>query len=489
MKKNVLLLVLFSAILLILNWSAFTSFLSQDDFFHLNAVAGKSINEIPGFFISKQSNYDFYRPLSRETYSLLMLKLFGLNALVFHIVNFLLIITNGVIVFLLTKLLFKKEVTARFAALIFFLSAVHNVDLYYISSVQNLLTATFIDTSVYLYLKYLEKRQILSYFFAIIFTILGLLSHESAVVFLPIIITAHLIIKNKEKIILLIPFFVIAVIYFLGTNLNSALPNQTVYHPVFGIKSTLNNLVWYLLWSFGLSEILPDFVTPIANSLTGFKLPINPNFIKWYPLYAVSVFVLLLFMFLMLTLIIYKLRKNKINKKVLLPVCAFLFSTSPFLFFPQHKFVYYLTLPIIWFSVFLGSILGTVWDGKKNLKFTAPLFVIIFFIVSYQTISLNKLTFWAAKRAAAAKVILTDFHQKYPIKPNTPIEIVNDPDYPKIADLWGSSSKQAFYILSGSDAFQLLYNDKSLKVYFQDVNAQNMESGQKTLLYMAKFPY
>ena len=54
----------------------------------------------------------------------------------------------------------------------------------------------------------------------------------------------------------------------------------------------------------------------------------------------------------------------------------------------------------------------------------------------------------------------------------------NDPNYAIIKN-WGNSSTQAYYALSvaGRDALQLIYDDNSLKVYYEDIEKpQNFEN-------------
>src|SRR3990167_10853922 len=132
------------------------SYFSQDDFFHLRTIMDKSLSSIPSFFISEQKEYAFYRPLSRETYNLLMYQLFGLNSLIFHLVNFTLIILNGWLIFKFCKLLINKLVISLIALVLYLFSAVHNIELYYLASFQTLISTTFILSGLICYLNYLK---------------------------------------------------------------------------------------------------------------------------------------------------------------------------------------------------------------------------------------------------------------------------------------------------------------------------------------------
>lgn len=54
--------------------------------------------------------------------------------------------------------------------------------------------------------------------------------------------------------------------------------------------------------------------------------------------------------------------------------------------------------------------------------------------------------------------------RKTDITSGTPI-----PNYPFIAKEWGSTSKQAAFVLNNEDALQLLYKDPSLRVFYEDL--------------------
>ncbi len=75
------------------------------------------------------------------------------------------------------------------------------------------------------------------------------------------------------------------------------------------------------------------------------------------------------------------------------------------------------------------------------------------------------------KRAKIAHFLIKKAKEKYPSPPKgANIYLTNDPDYPFISKEWGGSSTQAHHALSGESAFQVFYNDYSLKVYFEDLN-------------------
>lgn len=465
----------------ILNWGALTTYFSQDDFFHLNVVFNKPLTDVPSFFLSKQTDYAFYRPLSRETFNLLMYKTFGLESLPFHLINLILISVIGLYVFLLSRKIFNNQLISWFSIIIYSISSIHNIELYYLASVQMLLATIFVCSSIF---SYLNKKILLSF----IFFVLGLMSHEITIVLPGLILLIELLILEKKpfnyrSFNLFLIFMLIDLIYLVTSLLTVSLPGQQEYKPVLSLKSILNGLGWYVAWSFGLPEILVDFV--------GSGLKLNPNFIKWYSSYISAIlpaFISIFFSLIILLLFLW----NKLNKKSLFFLgSTFVVSVSPFLLFPQHKFIYYLILSQVWFAISLGMILSIAWSKKGIYRLITLGFIVSLAIVSYHTIKINEITYWAAKRAVAAEYILNDLKVRYPkVDSGTIFFVQDDPKYPVIAEEWGTSSKQAFYILSGKDAFQLFYRDPSIKVYYQAFDQPPKSNSQnKIILYTAKFPY
>lgn len=466
-------------------------FFSQDDFFHLRAIMAKDFSSIPSFFMSMQEEYAFYRPLSRETYNLIMYKTFGLNPLPFHIINFGLILTNIFLVYKVVGTIVKKNTVPVLAALLYAISSIHSIELFYLASVQTLLATFFMLLGINFYLTFRVKGELIFFLLTLLAFILGLTSHETAIVLPGILFFAAFAFRKKRENILdrkivfrFMLFLVVGIVYLLGTSLLSGMPTQKVYQPIFSIKSMLNSLSWYTLWSFGLSEIFADFIGP--------KFAINPNLMKFYGQYTFFSISAFSFLLSILVFLCFQLRRIQINfRPLILFGVSFIIALSPFLFFPQHKSSYYLTFSTVWFSSALAFILAMGWEISKVTKVLVVLFLVFFTTLSYQTIKLNHLTFWAAKRAPAAQYILSDIEKAYP-SPNkgTIFYIKDDPEYPFIAKEWGSSSKQAFYILSGSDALKLLYRDPTISIYFEGMDTLPAGIDQtKIISYTARFPF
>lgn len=480
-KSQVLVLLLF-LLPLLLFFDIIFSYFSQDDFFHLRVVMDKKWSDIPQFFISMQAEYAFYRPLSRETLNLVMYKLFGLNPLPFHIFNLAVISADTFLLWRLTRSLTGNFAISVLAVLLYAASTIHSIELYYLASVQTLLATFFLLACLLQYISFLKTGHIKNYVLSYFFFLLALFSHETAIILPAILFLMEFFIRKKGLVVRLLPFVALAIIYLARTSLLTGLPDQQVYRPIFQPRSIVNTLGWYSMWNFGLSEILVDFIGP--------KFHINPNLFKWYGQYVTTSVSLFAFLVLSLTFLLIIIKKIiKVRLLGLLAV-SYIAALSPFLLFPHHKSSYYLTFSTVWFSAFLAVILASAWGFAKTVKIAVILFIAAFIILSYQTTRLNRLTYWAAKRAGAAKFLISDIQAKYPhIDKGATFYIKNDPNYPKIAEQWGNSSQQAFYILSGSDAFKLLYNDPEVEVYFEDRKNLPQNISKPIIEYTAKFPY
>lgn len=468
---------------------SFFSFFSQDDFFHFRVIMDKKFTDIPSFFLTLNRDYAFYRPLSRETLNLILYKSFGLNSIVFHFINILIIFINGFLLFVFVRNISSNSKVGVFSLIIYSFNSIHSIELYYLSSVQTLLVTTFILGSLIFYIKFLKKYSLKYKLLSILFFIAAVLSHEFGLILFFFLPTLEIYNKKKLKDIkfnkILLNLFPFIVIFLVRLILQLGIPvdSQTAYKPVFSLWSLLNTFLWYLLWINGLPEMLSDFMT--------LKLNFNPHFFEYYGYYAGIVFPLLIINFTLIIFFILKIKHLIFRRKdFFLFLLFFITSIIILSFFPRHKFIYYLSFALIGFCGVMGLILYFAWKRGIMYKLLTLIFLLGYIFVSFETIKLNKITYWAAKRANSAKKIVKSIKKEYPeVQKGTVFYIKNDPNYPFIAKEWGSSSKQAFYILSGSDAFKLIYNDPSIKVYFEDNDKVSLTANKDIIVYVARFPY
>lgn len=91
-------------------------------------------------------------------------------------------------------------------------------------------------------------------------------------------------------------------------------------------------------------------------------------------------------------------------------------------------------------------------------------------VVFLTSVKIGESTFWAAERGRIAGKLVKEVTQNYPSVPKgSAFYFLNDQDYPFVAKDWGSTSKQASFILNREDALQLLYKDPTLRVFYEDL--------------------
>lgn len=204
--------------------------------------------------------------------------------------------------------------------------------------------------------------------------------------------------------------------------------------------------------------MLVDFVLP--------GLRLNPTLMRYWGTYYILIFASFVVAVAILGFTaIYSKQKILLDRKFLVLLVWFPAGLVPVLFLPLHKSAYYLApiLPAFW-----GSI------GYIIFKFPRLSLLIVFisaiFLLNTTSILLGHSTYWAAQRGKVAEKLIHQIKSEYPTLPRgAVIYVENDPNYPFVAKEWGGSSKQAAFILNGSDALQLLYQDPTLQVFYEDL--------------------
>lgn len=104
-----------------------------------------------------------------------------------HLLNLIIHLLNGWLVYRLSKQIFKSESVANFTALVFLLHPLQVESVVWISELKNLVSATFYLSAISVYVLYFEKNLKKHYFISLLLFLLGCLS-KSSVVILPLIL-------------------------------------------------------------------------------------------------------------------------------------------------------------------------------------------------------------------------------------------------------------------------------------------------------------
>lgn len=480
--KQFLSLLLIPLTVLILYYPALFTYFSQDDFFHfkVSLTDGSAFQFINlfGFHPFTERGIAFYRPIFREGLFNIFYTFFGLNSLPFRVLQFSLLFLNSALAYYLIYKLLKNKNLSLFVAFFYTVCAAQVAPLYYLAGgIQVLGVTSFLLLTLILILKHSP--------FSFVTFILALASHELASV-IPFLILALFFIRYPintalRKIWQVIPFFIILLTYsYLETSKIGFSTAEKQYQIVFNAKTMLNSYMWYTGWALGLPEMLIDFVQ------SGFKL--NPTLMKYWGNYYLIIFsAFFTNLFLLSTGLIYLLIKKAkvfINKKFLFFVLWFVISLIPVILLPLHKSTQYLETGLVAFWAIIGFIILNIyrasefplvrWEAKV-VKICLFILISSLFTLSATSAILQKTTYWAIERGKYAQQLIEQVTAAYPTLPKgSIIYFENDPNYPFIAKDWGSSSKQAAFILNNEDALQLIYRDPTLKVYYEDTNGASL---------------
>lgn len=449
MAKKIPSLILIFILVLVLYFPTFNTYFISDDFFHFK-ISSNLFNFHPVF----SGGYAFYRPLFREVLYNVSYNIWGLNQLPLRVFSMLLHFVNIVLVYKLFKKILGSAKAAFFTSLMFAISAANVGILYYLAGGVQAQGATMF---VLLTLILFPKHKVLAF----VTFCLSLMSHELAIV-TPALICGLMFLNKNFKLKHVVPYFLlIAAFLFVEVKVIGLPTGEAQYSPSLDPRRVVNTLMWYGLWSYGVPETVIDYVGP------GFR--INPNLMRFYGDYYRLIVPSFIFSIVALVIAV-RSWAIKIDRKIVFLVFWFVVGISTVLFLPMHKSTYYLSLslPAFWASIFY-----LIFKNKKILFLPFIAFFLSLLIFTFLTIRVGSITYWAFERGIVSKKIITELKNKYPSLPKGAVLYMkNDPTYPFISSEWGGTSKQASLILSGADAIELLYNDPTIKVYYEDLDLE-----------------
>ena len=377
-------------------------FFTNDDFFFLKISKVTNLSGFINFFniVHGPEGFGMYRPLTTQVFYFLSNKFFNLSPIPLHIISFLFFFG---IIYLVYKLIFelsKSNNIALISAFLYAVAASHFGQLYYLAAFQELGMAFFVLLSCLMFIK---NKNFLSF----IFFVLALLSKETAVV-TPVLITAIYLFQGFQKtkvtnfkkfIVFLSPFIVCLFAYFLIRLFSYGFTSGDTYIWDFSIRKLINTLFWYLLWALNIPESLIDFIGPGLN--------VNPNLFTYWGSQIIPILVSFLVQGVLLVVVLVKalLEKNKKEIKErdwVSTFCIFWFLIGilPVAFLPQHKFSFYLTLPLIGLTFRIAFLLVT----SKINKIFIWLFLLIWTLTSVLTLKFTVQTNWISQSEKVAEM-------------------------------------------------------------------------------------
>jgi len=476
---------------LLLYYPFLSVYFTGDDFFHfkVSMTDGSFTGFIKlfGFYSFEERGIAFYRPLFREILYNIYYSFFGLDAFPFRITQLTIHFVNISLVFVFFQKLFKRKSLSAFVTFFYGITAAQVGSLYYLAGgIQAQGATMFMLLALISYMKHLSISNPWSWksrywMGSFGFFVLGLMSHELAIVTLPLLIGLEWISdKNVRDVRVFVgkiarnlwPFGVITLAYlYLNFFVIGFSGGEVQYQPSLSPSRAANTLMWYTVWAIGLPEMLVDFIAP------GFRL--LPNLMQYWGNYFSVIFPMFIGSMGVVggigAYLLIKKREVFQDKRFWFLIIWFPLALLPVIFLPLHKKTYYLATALPAFLGIVGYLVFSFYESlaKKRKTFgkvVIGLLFLLLFILSSASIRLSDETYWAAKRGRLAEKLITGIKSEYPELPKgATLLIRNDPNYPSISGDWGGASTQANYILNGSDALQLIYDDFELEVYYEDL--------------------
>lgn len=363
-------------------------FYTHDDFYHLKISNAQSLKDFFNFFNLKQGidGQLLYRPLTTHVFYFIGRLFFNLNPIGLHLFSFLLFFVIVIFIYKITYELSQDTEISLITTFLYATSASHFGHLYYLAT-ENVLGVVFFP-AVYFFIRYLKDKKYKNYLATFLFLAMSILAKENSVILPAVFILVYAFIKSidikrfdfKWLIQISIPFVLLVLVYLYFHFFYYGFVSGDTYNWNFSLSRTINTVFWYALWSFNIPEMFLDFIGP--------KLHTNPNLFKFWGNHSAPIIGLFAIQVILASFYLLKFVKSKKNafKKIFFSLSWFIICLSPILFFPEHKFSFYLTLPLFGIVYLTSCLLA-----KQKAKY---IFLILWVITSVFTLDLSYKTNW-----------------------------------------------------------------------------------------------
>jgi len=256
----------------------------------------------------------YYRPLINVSYSI-DYGLWGFNAPGFRTTNLMLHILCCFVLFHFLQFLINDRYAALWATLIFALHPVNTEAVSWVGSRDNILAALFSISSLLFYMKGWEGGSPLKRMMSVLLFALAILSKEMGLMALPLYFLYQRLLSPTRRnvtneLLSYLPFIIVALCYFLLRKVVTSSFSSPLDAPYFWKSLCLAPYV--ILWNLKLIFF--------PYGLHSFVVEYPPGFIRWE---AVAGF----FYMVLLLLLIWRLRKNRIFLFSLLSFHLLIFPT------------------------------------------------------------------------------------------------------------------------------------------------------------------
>jgi hypothetical protein len=458
-------------------WRAFSMNFFKDDFFFLNISRIHSIGEFIGFF-SPIRTYS-YKPLASEAFYFLT----GRNALIGHIVTFIVYFIGLIILYKVVHLLSKNEVLAKLTVVLYSLSSIHVFQLYWLATFQEVLVLTTLTASFYLYL---HKKYVPS----VLLYICALLSKETAILYVVFLVCFSILTEFKKnkglsynlgKVFKNIYVFIgVSLIFYITYQYSlkfvTSLDN---YKLSFNPRLIANNAMWYYLWSWGAPNFMPDYMRSIlSRPIPAFWTVFAAPNVKMY-FYLLIAYLSLFFTSLIAYVIQNKKRTKNIFYFFIFSFIYFFIFLGPILLFP-HRWMIRLTLPLIFISLFQAYVLYHFFKGTPFFRGIFIVLLCLYVALGYYGTKMHEDTSMFTFESKIVTNADNYFRQHAKeMKSNSLIYFANEKSDMSYCISWGGCAKKLENTFHGSFFLDYYFPDKNMKVEYAKDGSNKKTDGYK----------
>ncbi len=365
------------------------------DVSHLKDIFTKNV----GAGVWRRDN--FYRPMQLLAYSIVY-HIFGLNVFGFHLLNFLLHLSNAYLIYFFTLTLFKRRELSFISSLLFMVHPIHTEAITYINGTADPLAMFFGLLTLLFYLRcgkiysvhhcencisklspkaiFLKADKTRTYYLLSLLCFTAALMSKETIIILPFLIILVDLYKReftRKKLAKYVPYFTLMCCCILARL------------TIFNFTKSLNLFAQPNIYTENLHYRIFTFLAGLIEYYKLLLLPIGLKYDRAMVVFVSFFTPKVLFSFILLSIFSYFAYKSfKGNRLILLGFTWFFISLAPVSgIIPINGFVmeHWLYFPSIGFILTFSHLLA-----KLDKKLYLPLLLVIAIIFSYLTLERNK---------------------------------------------------------------------------------------------------